>query len=217
MLPPLQHINELKFQQQKPRPTRPRNVVAEALTSALATRPKLDKLQRDLEYIFNFQIKSLLQVRGTCDSEPQLVDMLGRARKKVRGVLPSQTPNPAHLQREKPAKSQSRSSGPPATFTSAPEMEVESPRPVTENTAPSPSTHHVPAQTEDMDDISEIPRGDTSCLAAVTTQPRKRKKKSKTRNDPSCYALNVDHPRKRLGGDPTPPTAPVTAPQQTEW
>ena len=82
----------------------PRNVVAEALTSVLATRLKLEKVQQDLEETFNFQIRSLLQVRGTCDSVPQLVDMLGRARKKVRGLLQSHTPNPAPLRHEKPAK-----------------------------------------------------------------------------------------------------------------
>ena len=75
----------------------PRNVVAEALTSVLPTCPPLDKVQRDLEDTFNFQIRSLLTVRGTANSVPQLVDMLGRARKKARGLLPSQPPNPVPL------------------------------------------------------------------------------------------------------------------------
>ena len=186
-------------------------MIAKALTSVLATRPELATVQQHLEVTFNFQTRSLLTVRGTGNSVPQLVDMLGRARKKARGLLPPQTPKPVPLQCEKPAKTQPNSSGPPATFTNAPEKEVEPPRPVTESTAPSPSFHHVPATNEDVDDISDIPRGDTPCLAAVTKQPRKRKNKSKTRNDPSSYPLNAEHPGKRLGGDPTPPTAPDVA------
>ena len=157
----------------------PRNVVVEALTSVLATRPELATVQQHLEDTFNFQIRSLLTVRGTGNSVPQLVDMLGRARKKARGLLPSPTPNPAPLRHAKPAQTQSSSSGQPATFYNAPEMEVEPPRPVTESTAPSPSIRHVPAQDEDMDDISDTPRGDMSCLAAVTKQPRNGKTKAR--------------------------------------
>ena len=62
----------------------PWNVVAEALTSVLATRSELATVQQHLEDTFNFQISSLLTVRGTANSVPQLVDMLGRARKKAR-------------------------------------------------------------------------------------------------------------------------------------
>ena len=137
----------------------PLSVVAEALTSALSTHPPLEKVKRDMEDTFNFQIKSLLQVRGTCESVPQLVDMLGRARKKVRGLLPSQPSNCVPTQSEtsrSTARTHTSSSGPPATFYNAPQTEVEPSRPCKENTAPSTSSHHVP---ENEDIVSIVSSG----------------------------------------------------------